>query len=296
MIFERSVFIRAIYLLLIGFLLLHPAGPAYSGAYQVSTGADYFDPNYHFIENIIDNSDTSSTINFTDTSNIVFASSVLAAGEIKVAALSNQGAGRAGWMDEIELTVPGLDDASMVTINIRLTIDGAYTAPDGQAAFAFHALSGLYTQVNVDFLQTGATYDTNHSAGTFHTYSPDLYKTNNESGDWLYRGPRIFIGQIDIAGSDPTLRLDLDLTSVSGPADFSNTASIWLELPEGSTIISASQVFLSQASPPLCNGDREPDEDVDGSDLGAFISDPANITLVDFAKDFGRENCLINPP
>ena len=42
---------------------------------------------------------------------------------------------------------------------------------------------------------------------------------------------------------------------------------------------------------PPCLGDFEPDRDVDGSDLVAYISDTAGISLANFATDFGRNNC-----
>ena len=266
--------------------------PGYALSYQVSTGADYFDPNYHNIENIIDNSATASVITYADTSDIVFASSNLATGGLRVSAVSNQGSGRAGLMEELELSIPGLDAGALATIDIWLIIDGSYSAPSGQAAFAFYALSGIGSVINTELLQLGATYDTNKPTGSFHTVAPDIFRTNNTVGEWVSAGPRIFIGQIDIAGSDPTLRLDLDLTGVSGPADFSNTASIWLDLPAGTTIQSASGVFLSQADPPYCQGDSEPDEDVDGVDLAIFLAESQSNSIADVAKDFGRINCL----
>ena len=40
-----------------------------------------------------------------------------------------------------------------------------------------------------------------------------------------------------------------------------------------------------------CDGDFEPDGDVDGSDLAEYISYSMDIGLGDFAKNFGRDNC-----
>jgi serine protease AprX len=41
----------------------------------------------------------------------------------------------------------------------------------------------------------------------------------------------------------------------------------------------------------LCQGDVEPDGDVDGSDLAEYISDSMGIALEDFAANFGRNDC-----
>ena len=45
-----------------------------------------------------------------------------------------------------------------------------------------------------------------------------------------------------------------------------------------------------------CLGDFEPDGDVDGADLAEYILNPAVIALEDFAPDFGRNDCYIDPP
>jgi hypothetical protein len=151
---------RALHLLSVCVISNYLVGPVYSGSYQVSTGAVYYESGFETIEKIVDNSETSSTIGFDETANIVFASSILATGQAKVTAVSNQGAGRAGWMDDIELTIAGLDSASIETIVIHLVMDGTYAAPDGQATLGFYALSGLNTNGNVDFLQAGVSvYD-----------------------------------------------------------------------------------------------------------------------------------------
>ncbi len=42
---------------------------------------------------------------------------------------------------------------------------------------------------------------------------------------------------------------------------------------------------------PPCEADYEPDGDVDGADLAAYIADNAGISLADFAGDFGRTDC-----
>jgi hypothetical protein len=41
-----------------------------------------------------------------------------------------------------------------------------------------------------------------------------------------------------------------------------------------------------------CDGDFEPDGDVDGSDLAAYISNSTGIDLGDFAANFGKNDCL----
>ena len=41
----------------------------------------------------------------------------------------------------------------------------------------------------------------------------------------------------------------------------------------------------------LCPGDVEPDGDVDGSDLAAYISGSMMIALEDFSANFGRTDC-----
>jgi len=42
---------------------------------------------------------------------------------------------------------------------------------------------------------------------------------------------------------------------------------------------------------PPCSGDFEPDGDVDGADLVAYISNTAGISLANYAEDFGRNDC-----
>ena len=41
----------------------------------------------------------------------------------------------------------------------------------------------------------------------------------------------------------------------------------------------------------ICEGDFDPDGDVDGADLIAYIADQTTISLADFAGDFGRTDC-----
>ena len=41
-----------------------------------------------------------------------------------------------------------------------------------------------------------------------------------------------------------------------------------------------------------CEGDFEPDGDVDGNDLADYISDSMGISLADFAENFGRNDCI----
>jgi hypothetical protein len=116
--------------------------------------------------------------------------------------------------------------------------------------FAFEALSSFKVPYLADQLFTGATYRTNQTSGNFSTESPDIFQQNSTMGDWTSIGTNFFSGQIDINGSDPTLRLRFYLL-LSGGGDFSNTASIWLDLPDGITFQSGSGVFLSEATPPV---------------------------------------------
>jgi subtilisin family serine protease len=55
---------------------------------------------------------------------------------------------------------------------------------------------------------------------------------------------------------------------------------------------SASGIFGKRfAGAEACECDFEPDGDVDGSDLAAYIADQAGINLGDIAEDFGRTDC-----
>jgi hypothetical protein len=244
---------KAWVLLLSGLIFLFAEYSVFAYSYQVWTRADFFNPSWHNIENIVNDADDSSLISFSATSGLVYASSNLATGQLKVSAPTTSGSGGAGWTDEILLTIPGLTAASTNTIDIVLTVEGTYTAIDnnqkGMGNFSFYALSGLDTYANVDQLAIGATYTSDGTPGTYSTASPHQFSTYNGIGDWTALGPETFLGQIDISGADPSLRLDFDLVQIAGPADFSHTASIWLDLPEGATFESASGVFLSEASP-----------------------------------------------
>jgi len=48
-------------------------------------------------------------------------------------------------------------------------------------------------------------------------------------------------------------------------------------------------------NPALCMGDADRDSDVDGADIGAFVSDFVPEVLQDFAAYFGKNNCPILP-
>ncbi|WP_372683416.1 hypothetical protein [Desulfosarcina sp.] len=224
-------------------------------SYQVWTRADFFNPSWHNIENIFNDADTSSLIPYSATSDLVYSSSDLATGQLKVSAPTASGSGGAGWTDEILLTIPGLTATSTATIDIELTIEGIYTVIDynnkERGYFSFNALSGLNTfpYPNVDQLAISATYSSDGTPGTYSTASPQQFSAFNGIGEWAALGPKTFLGQIEISGADPSLRLDFDLVQIVGPADFSNTASIRLDLPEGATFESASGVFLSEAAP-----------------------------------------------
>jgi hypothetical protein len=55
---------------------------------------------------------------------------------------------------------------------------------------------------------------------------------------------------------------------------------------------SATGIFGKRfAGVETCECDFEPDGDVDGSDLAAYIADQAGINLGDLADDFGRTDC-----
>lgn len=242
-------------LLLAGLIFLSAENSALAYSYQVWTRADFFNPSWHNIENIVNDADRSSLIPYGATSGLVYSSSDLATGQLKVSAPTTSGSGGAGWTDEILLTIPGLTVASTTTIDIVLTVEGTYTVIDytqkGMGTFSFNALSGLHTfpYPNVDQLAISASYTSDGTPGTYSTASPHQFSAFNGIGDWTALGPKTFLGQIDISGADPSLRLDFDLAQIAGPADFSHTASIWLDLPEGTTFDSASGVFLSEAAP-----------------------------------------------
>ena len=245
---------KARVLLLSGLIFLFAEYSVFAYSYQVWTRADFFNPSWNNIENIVNDADDSSLIPYSATSGLVYSSSDLATGQLKVSAPTASGSGGAGWTDELRnLTIPGLTATSTATIDIELTIEGIYTVIDynnkDRGYFSFNVLSGLNTIPNVDQLAISATYSSDGTPGTYSTASPQQFSAFNGIGEWVALGPETFIGQIDISGADPSLRLDFDLVQIVGPADFSRTASIRLDLPEGATFESASGVFLSGASP-----------------------------------------------
>ena len=117
--FKRNASTLALLSCLI-FLAADNSALAYS--YQVWTRADFFNPSWHNIENIVNDADTSSLIPFSATSGLVYSSSDLATGQLKVGVPTTSGSGGAGWADEILLTIPGLTVASPTTIGIVLPV------------------------------------------------------------------------------------------------------------------------------------------------------------------------------
>lgn len=183
----------------------------------------------------------------------VFASADLRDGTLRLAANAS-GSARVGQGDVLWLSIPGLGPGEMQTISFDLVVNGTYArAPGqdrGQANYSFLAASGLFGPVLTDIVGGSVGWKTASGSDIVNsTATPEEFHTFSTTGDWSQIATNHFVASIDVSGDDPTLGFKIDLHA-SGPADFSNTATVRLTLPDDSSYVSESGVFLSAVPEP----------------------------------------------
>lgn len=184
----------------------------------------------------------------------VFASADLRDGKLRLAANAS-GSATVGLGDVLWLTIPGLGPGQTQTVSFELVVNGTYgRAPGqdrGQANYWFSAYSGLYTYALTDHVAGSVAWRTASSSNVVNsTANPEEFYTLSSYGDWAQVDGKTnrFVASIDVSGDDPTLGFVIGL-SASGPADFSNTATVRLTLPDSSSYQSESGVFLAVPEP-----------------------------------------------
>lgn len=183
----------------------------------------------------------------------VFASADLRDGKLRLAA-NESGSARVGLADILWLSIPGLDPGEVQTISFDLVVNGTYArAPGqdrGQATYDFLAASGLFSYGPTDMVAGSVGWKTAPGSNVVNsTAAPEEFYTFSTSGEWAQLATNHFVASIDVWGDDPTLGFRIGLLA-GGPADFSNTATVALTLPDGSTFVSESGVFLSAVPEP----------------------------------------------
>lgn len=183
----------------------------------------------------------------------VFASADLRDGKLRLAANASGGA-TVGLGDMLWLSIPGLDPGEVQTISFDLVVDGTYARAPGQdrghASYTFLAASGLFTSALTDMVTGSIGWRTAPGSNVVNsTATPEEFYTFSTIGDWTQFATNHFVASIDISGDDPTIGFKIDL-SAGGPADFSNTATVQLTLPDGSSFVSESGVFLAAVPEP----------------------------------------------
>lgn len=183
----------------------------------------------------------------------VSASADLRDGKLRLAANAS-GSATVQMGDMLWLSIPGLDPGEVQTVSFDLVVNGTYArAPGqdrGQANYWFNAYSGLFTDALTDTVAASVGWKTASGSDVVNsTASPEEFYTFSKTGDWTQLATNHFAASIDISGDDPTLGFVIGLRA-GGPADFSNTATVSLTLPDGSTFISESGVFLTAVPEP----------------------------------------------
>jgi hypothetical protein len=189
---------------------------------------------------------SASVINLAETNNKVFSNADLATGSLKLWA-ADGGSGSAAWKDTLKFDFDSLGASSNVyTLTLQMHVDGTYAVPAGQSLGQANFFFNAFSDVNnpQDLLTGTAIYRTN--SGQSSTAAPQEFLTANLVGNWTQFGTDLFVGQIDIFKSDPSLHLNMGIFAV-GPADFANTATFSMLLPTNATFTSESGVFLSES-------------------------------------------------
>lgn len=183
----------------------------------------------------------------------VFASADLRGGKLRMSANAS-GSAHVGLGDMLWLTIPGLDPGELQTISFDLIVNGTFArAPGqgrGQAGYLFQAFSGLLGPILTDQVVGMVGWTTAWGSDAVNsTANPEEFHAYTNIGDWDQLATNHFVASIDISGDDPTVGFVIGL-GASGPMDFSNTASVRLTLPDSSTFVSESGVFLSAVPEP----------------------------------------------
>lgn len=189
----------------------------------------------------------------------VSASADLRDGKLRLAANAS-GSATVQLGDMLWLTIPGLGPGQVKTVSFDLVVNGTYgRAPGqdrGQANYWFNAYSGLYTYALTDQVAGSVGWRTALGSNVVNsTAKPEEFYTFSTFGDWAQVGNKTnrFVASIDVSGDDPTLGFVIGMTA-AGPADFSNTATVRLTLPEESSFRSESGVFLTAVPEPASAG------------------------------------------
>jgi hypothetical protein len=99
------------------------------------------------------------------------------------------------------------------------------------------------------------------------------------------------LGNLD-PGVSRTLQMAAEVDSgSSAPADGTVILNSATVNHDGGSASASLGVVVDNNIPAICECDFEPDGDVDGSDLAAYIANGAGISLNEFAEEFGRTNC-----
>lgn len=187
----------------------------------------------------------------------VSASADLRDGKLRLAANAS-GSATVGLGDMLWLAIPGLDPGEVQTVSFDLVVNGTYaraTGQDrGQAGYQFLAASGLFSGALADQVMGSVGWKTSSGSNIVNsTATPEEFYTFSAIGDWTQLATNHFAASIDVSGDDPTLGFRIGLQA-GGPADFSSTATVRLMLPDGSTFMSESGVFLSAVPEPASAG------------------------------------------
>ena len=93
-------------------------------------------------------------------------------------------------------------------------------------------------------------------------------------------------------GESRTLQMAAEVASgSSAPVDGTLILNNATVTHDGGSASASKVVAVGSNIYAICECDFEPDWDVDGSDLAAYISNSSGISLSKFAEEFGRTNC-----
>jgi hypothetical protein len=178
------------------------------------------------------------------------------------------GGGTAGFSDTLTFTVKGAGLNTVTTIPFTFSIDGKQSitgtpAGDPLAGLSQNAALGfapggvpcLCTHSNIlGWARTSSSVDnTENGSGSLASFNILTDTTNR----FLATGTLFVTGPTDVIGLAAQLQVfaegaeDTNHNFLSETNDFSNTATLSLQLPNGTGFTSASQVFLTTSETPL---------------------------------------------
>ena len=123
--------------------------------------------------------------------------------------------------------------------------------------------------------------------------SRDISDGGSCSSTYCYPGNVI---EWELGNLDPGVSRTLQMAAAvdsgsSAPADGTVILNSATVNHDGGSASASLGVVVDNNIPAICECDFEPDGDVDGSDLVAYIANGAGISLNEFAEEFGRTNC-----